>query len=103
MICLPFIRIILIDCREARVAAGFTLEASAEGQVRGGNGLDQSGAAAMVRSGWIMDRSEGRGTVNHLVTVVSLLEARLGIYSSCCVQALSYVHSVISFNPLASC
>lgn len=42
------------------------------GQVRGDSGLDPSGAVAVVRSGWIMDRLKGRGTIHVLVTVVSL-------------------------------
>lgn len=34
--------------------------------------MDPSDAVAMVRSGWIMDRLKGRGTIHVLVSVVSL-------------------------------
>ena len=55
MIHLPFIRIILIDCRKQGREQGFTSEAAVVAQVRGSNGLDQSGAVVMVRSAWIVD------------------------------------------------
>ena len=57
MIHLPFIRIILIDCRKQGLEQGFTPGAAAVAQVRGNNGLDQSEAVVMVRSAWTVDLS----------------------------------------------
>lgn len=66
--------------------------AVARSQVRDDNGLDQSGAVAMVRSGWMMDRSEGRETLYLLVTVVSLGRGdRLEFILPTVCPALSYV------------
>lgn len=45
MICLSFNKIILIDCSGQGWKQGFSLEATAVGQVRDDNGLDQNGGS----------------------------------------------------------
>lgn len=104
MIHLPFIRIILIDCRKQGWEQGFTSGAAAVAQVRGNNGLDQSEAVVMVRSAWTVDLSTSWRRRDHVSSGhCGLTEGWVDwefILPALCQQCpMRFTYSIISLMP----